>query len=208
MIDFFLHLDTHLISLIAIYGVWIYSIVFVVIFCETGLVVTPFLPGDSLLFLLGALAAQGLIDIKIVLVSTFIAAFLGDTVNYHIGKILGTKVFISDTSRIFKKKYLTQTQKFYELHGNKAIIMARFIPIIRTFAPFVAGIGKMPYRNFMTYNLIGGAVWVALFAAAGYLFGNIPFIQKNLTLLVLGIIFLSLLPTGIEYIRSKISHHV
>ncbi len=203
MIDFILHLDVHLISLIATYGIWIYLIVFVVIFCETGLVITPFLPGDSLLFLLGALAAQGLVDIKVILVSTFIAAFLGDTVNYHIGKILGAKAFSSDTSRIFKKKYLTQTQDFYKLHGNKTIIIARFMPIVRTFAPFVAGIGKMPYRNFMTYNALGGALWVAIFTAGGFMFGNIPFIKKNLTLLVLSIIILSLLPALIEYLRQR-----
>lgn len=203
MIELFLHLDTQLLSLIATYGVWIYVMVFVVIFCETGLVITPFLPGDSLLFLLGALAAQGLVDIKIILASTFVAAILGDTINYHIGKMVGAKVFASDTSRIFKKKYLTKTQEFYETYGNKTIIIARFMPIVRTFAPFVAGIGRMPYRNFMTYNVIGAALWVILFTVAGFLFGNIPFIKDNLTILVLSIIFLSIVPAVIEYLRER-----
>lgn len=203
MIDLFLHLDQYLLAIVTTYGLWIYLIVFVVVFCETGLVVTPFLPGDSLLFLLGALAAQGLIDIKIVIVLTFIAAFLGDAVNYQIGKILGQKVFSSDTSRIFKKKYLTQTQKFYETHGNKTIIIARFMPIVRTFAPFVAGVGRMPYRNFMVYNAVGGAIWVLSFTVAGFLFGNIPMVKKNLTLLILSIIVLSILPAVIEYLRNR-----
>ncbi len=203
MIDIILNLDAHLVSLIQMYGVWIYAIVFVVIFCETGLVIAPFLPGDSLLFLLGALAARGLIDAQTMICIAIVAAFLGDTVNYHIGKLLGRKVFHSDTSRFFKKRYLTQTEGFYEKYGAKAIIIARFMPIIRTFAPFIAGIGAMSYRRFLAYNIIGGVVWILLFMIAGYLFGNIPFIKENLTIMVMVIIALSMVPAMVEYMRKQ-----
>ncbi|MBP7898657.1 DedA family protein [Candidatus Gracilibacteria bacterium] len=203
MIDLIFNLDIHLVSLIQMYGVWIYAIVFVVIFCETGLVIAPFLPGDSLLFLLGGLAARGLIDMQVIIFITIVAAFLGDAVNYHIGKLLGRKVFHSDTSRIFKKKYLTQTEAFYEKYGAKAIIIARFMPIVRTFAPFVAGVGKMSYRKFLAYNIIGGIAWVLIFVVGGYLFGNIPFIKENLTIMVMVIIVLSVIPALIEYLRNR-----
>lgn len=203
MIDIILNLDTHLVSLIQMYGVWIYLIVFVVIFCETGLVITPFLPGDSLLFLLGAIAARGLIDAQTMIYIAIVAAFLGDTVNYHIGKLLGRRVFHSDTSRFFKKKYLTQTENFYEKYGAKAIIIARFIPIVRTFAPFVAGIGTMSYRRFLAYNIIGGVAWILVFMITGYLFGNIPFIKENLTIMVMVIIALSMVPAIIEYVKKR-----
>lgn len=202
MIDFIIHLDQYLVLLIQNYGLWIYLIVFLVIFCETGLVVTPILPGDSLLFLLGALSAQGLLDLPLILSLSWIAAFLGDMVNYHIGKMIGAKAFASE-SRIFKKEYLTRTQNFYEKHGNKTIIFARFMPIVRTFAPFVAGVGRMPYRNFMIYNALGGAIWVLLFVVAGYFFGNVPLVKENLTILILGIIAVSIVPGLIEYLRNR-----
>lgn len=202
-IDFFLHLDKYLDQIIQMFGVWAYVIMFLVIFCETGLVVTPILPGDSLLFALGALAAQGTLNIEILLVSLCVAAVLGDTVNYSIGKFLGPRVFHYPDSRFFKKEYLVRTHQFYEKHGGKTIIIARFIPIIRTFAPFVAGIGTMSYFRFITYNIVGGISWICIFLLAGYFFGGIPVVKRNFTLVIIAIIIISVLPGVFEYWRQR-----
>lgn len=202
-IDFFLHLDKYIPVIIQSFGVWAYVIMFAVIFCETGLVVTPVLPGDSLLFALGAFAAQGALNIEILLISLCVAAVLGDTVNYSIGKFLGPKVFHYPDSRIFKKEYLVRTHQFYEKHGGKTIIIARFVPIIRTFAPFVAGIGTMKYFRFLTYNIAGGVSWICIFLLAGYFFGGIPVVKRNFTLVIIAIIIISVLPGVFEYWRQK-----
>jgi membrane-associated protein len=203
-IDLFLHLDRHLNEVIRDYGTWTYLILFIIIFCETGLVVTPLLPGDSLLFAAGALAASEGSPLNVVLLFVLlgVAAILGDTVNYWIGAYVGPKVFQRDT-RLFKKEYLTRTHEFYEKYGGKTIIIARFIPIVRTFAPFVAGIGSMTYWRFIVYNIVGGIVWVAICLFAGYSFGNIPFIKKNFSIVILAIIFISLIPGLIEYARQR-----
>ena len=207
-IDFFLHLDKYLPLIIQSFGIWAYVIMFLVIFCETGLVVTPILPGDSLLFALGAFAAQGALNIEILLISLCIAAVAGDTVNYSIGKFLGPKVFHYPDSRFFKREYLVRTHQFYEKHGGKTIIIARFIPIIRTFAPFVAGIGTMKYLRFISYNVVGGVAWICLFLLAGYFFGGIPAVKRNFTLVIIAIIIISVMPGVIEYVRQKyfVSH--
>ena len=202
-IDILLHLDKHLAGIIQQYGVWTYLILFLIIFCETGLVVTPILPGDSLLFATGAFTATGSLDLFTVLILLTVAAILGDMVNYWIGAFIGPKAFQYEKSRLFKKEYLIRTHEFYEKHGGKTIIIARFMPIIRTFAPFVAGIGKMTYARFLLYNVAGGILWIALFVLGGYFFGNIPFVKKNFTLVILAIIFLSILPGIIEFIRHK-----
>ncbi len=201
-IDFFIHLDKHLPGLISNFGIWIYVIVFLVIFCETGLVVTPVLPGDSLLFALGALAALGALHIEALLILLCVAAIAGDSVNYAIGHYLGPKVFHYDESRFFKKKYLIKTHEFYEKHGGKTIIIARFMPFIRTFAPFVAGIGAMSYPKFILYNITGGIAWVGIFLLGGYYFGNIPTVKSNFTLVIVAIIIISVLPGFIAYFRS------
>ncbi|HOG10089.1 MAG TPA: DedA family protein [Smithella sp.] len=203
LIDFFLHLDKYLPLIIQSFGIWAYVIMFLVIFCETGLVVTPILPGDSLLFALGAFAAQGALNIEILLISLCIAAVAGDTVNYSIGKFLGPKVFHYPDSRFFKREYLVRTHQFYEKHGGKTIIIARFIPIIRTFAPFVAGIGTMKYLRFISYNVVGGISWICLFLLAGYYFGGIPAVKRNFTLVIIAIIIISVMPGVIEYVRQK-----
>ncbi len=203
MIDFILHFDDQLIWLIQNYGVWIYAMVFVVIFCETGLVIAPFLPGDSLLFLLGAFAATGHLDLPLILAIIAVAGILGDTTNYHIGKVIGPRIFRSENSRLFNKKYIQQTQEFYDTYGAKTLVIARFLPIIRTFAPFVAGIGSMNYQKFLFWNVAGALLWTFTFVIAGYIFGNIPFIKDNLTLLVLGIIAVSVVPALISYLRSS-----
>jgi membrane-associated protein len=202
-IDILLHLDKHLAGIIQQYGVWTYLILFLIIFCETGLVVTPILPGDSLLFATGAFAATGALDLVTILILLTVAAILGDTVNYWIGSYIGPKAFQYEKSRLFKKEYLIRTHEFYEKHGGKTIIIARFMPIIRTFAPFVAGIGKMTYSKFLMYNVSGGILWIGLFVLGGYFFGNIPFVKKNFTLVILAIIILSILPGVIEFIRHK-----
>ncbi|PIQ26258.1 hypothetical protein COW36_15295 [bacterium (Candidatus Blackallbacteria) CG17_big_fil_post_rev_8_21_14_2_50_48_46] len=203
IINLFLHLDKHLQTVIETYGIWTYLILFVIIFCETGLVVTPFLPGDSLLFAAGTFAALGSLNIAIVLGLLAFAAILGDAVNYWIGYKLGPAVFEKPKSKIFKREYLEKTQAFYAKYGGRAIIFARFVPIVRTFAPFVAGIGKMQYTRFLTYNVIGALLWVGLCALGGFLFGNIPIVKKNFELAILGIIALSVLPMLIEYLRHK-----
>ena len=202
-IDFFLHLDKYLPLIIQSFGIWAYVIMFLVIFCETGLVVTPILPGDSLLFALGAFAAQGALNIEILLILLCIAAVAGDTVNYSIGKFLGPKVFHYPDSRFFKREYLVRTHQFYEKHGGKTIIIARFVPIIRTFAPFVAGIGTMKYLRFISYNIVGGVSWICLFLLAGYYFGGIPAVKRNFTLVIIAIIIISVMPGVIEYVRQK-----
>lgn len=202
-IDFFLHLDRHLSVIIQDYGVWTYAILFLIIFCETGLVVTPILPGDSLLFAVGSFAAIGALDVRIVLITLTVAAILGDTVNYAVGHFMGPKVFLKKDSRIFRKEYLDKTHRFYERYGGKTIIFARFVPIVRTFAPFVAGVGSMSYPRFIAFNIVGGVAWIAAFILAGYFFGAIPMVKKNFTMVIFAIIFLSILPGVIEYLRHK-----
>ncbi|WP_373975211.1 DedA family protein [Chitinibacter sp. SCUT-21] len=204
-IDLFLHLDVYLAQLVQNYGVWIYAILFAVIFCETGLVVTPFLPGDSLLFVAGMLSASGAMNVHFLAFLLFIAAVLGDAVNYTIGRYFGHKLFANKDSKIFRQEYLTKTHSFFEKYGGKTIIIARFIPIVRTFAPFVAGMAEMTYSKFAAYNVIGAAVWVGSLTYAGYLLGGISFIQKNLTAIILGIIFLSILPGIIEIAKHKLA---
>ena len=203
LLDFILHVDEHLLEFIRNYGVWVYGILFLIIFVETGLVVMPFLPGDSLLFAAGALAAStGVLDPWLLVLLLFIAAVLGDTLNYHIGKYIGPRVFEID-SKFINKKHLVYTQNFFEKHGGKTIIFARFIPFARTFAPFVAGAGSMNYKYFLSYNAIGAISWVGSFIALGYLFGNMPIVKDNFTHLIFGIIIVSVLPGIIGFIRHK-----
>ncbi len=202
-IDFFIHLDKYLPVIIKSFGIWVYVIVFLVVFCETGLVVTPILPGDSLLFALGTFAALGSLNIELLLILLCVAAIAGDTVNYTIGHFIGPKVFHFEDSRFFKKEYLIRTHNFYEKHGGKTIIIARFMPIIRTFAPFVAGIGAMTYSHFIVYNIVGGIAWVCSFLLLGYFFGNIPTVKSNFTLVVIAIVIISVMPGFIEYWRQK-----
>lgn len=203
LLDFVLHLDKHLDALIVQLGPWAYVVFFLIIFCETGLVITPFLPGDSFLFALGAIAARGSLDLWVLMVSLFAAAVLGDTVNYAIGRYLGPKVFQGKKSRLFNRKHLERTHAFYERYGGKTIIIARFVPIIRTFAPFVAGIGQMSYRRFMSFNVVGGALWIISMLGAGFFFGNIRIVKRNFTFVVFAIIFISLLPAVIEFWRER-----
>ena len=202
-IEILLHLDKHLDLIIRNYGIWTYGILFLIIFLETGLVVTPFLPGDSLLFAGGTFAALGSLDVKWLVILLAIAAILGDTVNYWIGYMAGPKVFSREKSRFLNKEYLHRTHQFYEKYGGKTIILARFIPIIRTFAPFVAGIGSMTYGRFVIYNISGGIAWVLVFVFGGYFFGNIPFVRHNFSLVIAAIIFLSILPGIIEFLRYR-----
>ncbi len=202
-IDFFLHLGHHLNYLVDNYGSLTYFILFLIIFCETGLVVTPFLPGDSFLFAIGALCATGGLNLWTVVLLLTIAAIAGDTVNYSIGRLLADKILRREKIRFIKQKYIDQTHEFYEKYGAKAIILARFVPIIRTFAPFLAGVGKMNYGKFITYNIVGGVVWIFLFVFAGYFFGNIPVVKKNFTLVIMGIIVVSVLPIIFEIWKAK-----
>jgi membrane-associated protein len=202
MWDLLMHMDKHLEVIIQNYGTLTYLILFMVIFVETGVVIMPFLPGDSLLFAVGAFCATGMLSLPVCLALLFIAAVLGDTVNYWIGNYIGPKVFEMNYKYI-KKEYLIKTQAFYEKHGGKTIILARFLPFIRTFAPFVAGVGTMRYSRFIAYNVIGGAVWVALFTLLGYFFANLPVVKENFTLVILGIIGLSVVPPIFEYIRHR-----
>jgi membrane-associated protein len=204
IIDLFLHLDEHLKSVVEMYGFWVYLILFLVVFCETGLVVTPFLPGDSLLFAAGAIAATGGMRVELLIVLLIVAAIAGDTVNYWIGNYIGPRAF-SGNIRFLRKDYLDRTHAFYEKHGGKAIILARFVPIIRTFAPFVAGVGTMNYSYFIFYNVVGGIVWVVLFTLAGYFFGNIPAVEHNFTLVILVIIGISILPMIFEVVKARLS---
>jgi len=205
--DFILHIDKHLADIIAQYGTLTYVILFIIIFVETGLVVMPFLPGDSLLFAAGALAAlSGNQDLNVwyLLPLLFVAAVLGDTVNYMLGNYIGPKAF-SGKVRFLKKEYLNQTQAFFDKHGGKSIIYARFVPIVRTFAPFVAGIGQMQYSKFLLFNVAGGAIWVSLLTLAGYYFGRIQWVQDNFEIVIFAIIIISILPPIIEYLRSRLS---
>ena len=202
LIDFVLHMDEYLKVIITDYGAWTYGILFFVIFLETGFVVTPFLPGDSLLFAAGTFAALGALNPFYLFLLLSVAAVIGDTVNYSIGAYIGPKAF-SGEIKFLKKDHLDKTQEFYEKHGGKTIILARFIPIIRTFAPFVAGIGTMKYRDFILYNVIGGISWVAIFISLGYFFGNIPFVQKNFELVILAIIFISFIPPVLEFFKAR-----
>ncbi|MFI5236957.1 MAG: DedA family protein [Ignavibacteriales bacterium] len=203
LIDLFLHLDVHLHELIISYGTFTYIILFLVIFAETGLVFMPLLPGDSLLFAAGTFAAKGSFDVHLLTILLSIAAILGDTVNYWIGNYIGPKAFQKNT-KLFKQEYLEKTKSFYEKHGGLTIVIARFIPIIRTFAPFVAGIGTMSYSKFLIYNIAGGVLWCVLFIYGGYFFGNITVVQNNFSIVILGIIFLSILPGLIKLVRVKL----
>ena len=202
-IDFFIHLDRHLAEIIQYFGGWSYFIVFLIIFCETGLVVTPILPGDSLLFGLGTLAALGALQVEWLLILLSIAAVSGNIVNYAIGYFVGPKIFHRENVRFLNRAYLDRTHQFYEKHGGKTIVIARFLPIIRTFAPFVAGIGKMTYSRFIFYNVLGSVAWIAVFILGGYYFGNLPVVKSNFTLVIFAIVIISMLPVVIEYFR----HH-
>jgi membrane-associated protein len=201
--ELLLHLDEHLANLVNLFGPWTYVILFLIIFAETGLVVTPFLPGDSLLFVIGTLAGSGYLNIWVCYVSLLVAAIVGDSVNYWIGHKMGPKVFAKENSLIFKKAYLEKTREFYEKHGKKTIILARFAPIIRTFAPFVAGVGNMHYQTFFLYNVIGAFIWVTSLLFAGYFFGSLPWVKANFEYIVYVIIIVSVLPMVIEYIQHK-----
>ncbi len=205
LIDIFLHVDKHLNELVIFMGPWIYIALFLIIFCETGLVVTPFLPGDSLLFACGALASIDNSPLNITLLCSIliIAAVLGDGANYSIGFWVGPKVFTSESSRLFNKKHLIKTEKFYEKYGNKTIFLARFVPIVRTFAPFVAGIGKMRYRNFAIFNVSGGISWVLVFTLAGFYLGNVPTVKRNFHIIIVLIILISVMPIVIEFIKER-----
>lgn len=202
ILDLFIHLDQHLSRVISEYGTWTHFILFLIVFCETGLVVTPFLPGDSLLFAAGTFAALGALDLRLIILLLMVAAILGDTVNYWVGAYIGPRAFRSN-SRLLRQEYLDRTHAFYERHGGKTIIIARFVPIIRTFAPFVAGIGAMSYPRFITYNVVGAVLWVGLFVLGGYFFGNIPTVRENFTLVILAIIFISVMPIVVEALRAR-----
>jgi membrane-associated protein len=204
-IDIVLHLDKHLALLVQQYGLWIYAILFIIVFAETGFVVTPFLPGDSLLFVAGALAAlgEGGMDIVTLMAVLLAAAVLGNTLNYHIGRYLGPKVFQWENSRFFNKDALVKTHAFYEKHGGKTLVISRFLPLFRTFAPFVAGIGAMSYAKFQFFNIVGATAWVVSLCLAGYWLGNLPWVKANLSIIIVGIILVSLLPVGIGYLKSR-----
>jgi len=204
LIDLFLHLDKHLNDIIGQYGSWSYLILFLIIFCETGLVVTPFLPGDSLLFAAGAFAALGSLHVFWLFGLLWMAAILGDTVNYWLGYWVGPRIFHRENVRFLNKKHLERTHVFYERYGGKTIIIARFIPILRTFAPFVAGIGRMRYLKFIAYSLAGGAAWVGICVFAGYFFGNLEIVKKNFSLVIIAIVLISTLPMLVEYIRHRV----
>ena len=206
IIDFILNIDQHMVEVVNQYHIWTYAILFLIIFCETGLVVTPFLPGDSLLFVTGAIAALpgSPLNIHLLVLIVFAAAFLGDSCNYAIGHFFGRRLFSNPDSKIFKQSYLTKTQNFYDRYGGKTIILARFVPIVRTFAPFVGGMGKMNYAHFISFNAIGGALWVTIFCYIGFFFGDLPFVQENLKLLIVAIILISVLPAVIEAMRARL----
>lgn len=206
LIDFILHLDVHLQALITEYGVWVYAILFLIVFCETGLVILPFLPGDSLLFAAGTFASLQSLELLPLMVLLMAAAILGDAVNYQIGHFLGPKV-LTGRHRLLKPEYLSKTQKFYDKYGGKTLIIARFVPIVRTFAPFLAGVGGMQYRQFALYNITGAVLWVVLLTGAGYLFGAIPIVRDNFTHVIFGIIIVSLLPAIIEVMRGYLSQN-
>jgi len=201
--DFAVHLDRHLAEFVAQHGVWVYGLLFLIVFCETGLVVTPFLPGDSLLFVVGALAAVGAMDLRIVMVVLVCAALLGDNVNYWFGRWLGPRVFRSSEARWLNHRHLEHTQAFYARHGGKTVVIARFVPIVRTFAPFVAGVGRMHYARFLGFSIGGALLWVLSLSTLGYFFGNLPIVKSNLTAAIILIIALSLVPLGLEWLRHR-----
>lgn len=210
LIDLFLHLDTHLAEFVGVYGPWVYALLFLIIFCETGLVITPFLPGDSLLFATGALAASGILNLGMVMLLLIAAAILGDAVNYSIGHYLGPKIFTAENrtsfwDRALNRDHLNKAHRFFKKYGGKAIVLARFVPIVRTFVPFVAGAGSMSYPQFAFYNVMGGMLWVSLCTGAGYAFGNMPWVRDNFTVVVLGIVFISLLPILWGYLISRMA---
>jgi membrane-associated protein len=202
-VDVILHLDKHLSELALQYGPWIYAILFAIIFCETGLVVTPFLPGDSLLFVAGGLAATGHMDVHLLVLLLFSAAVLGDNVNYWVGRFVGPRVFRWEQSRLFNRAAFDKTHAYFEHHGGKTIIIARFLPIVRTFAPFVAGVAKMDWHRFLPLDILGGAIWIGSLTYAGYFFANIPFVRSNLSIFILGIIGISLLPVVVAWLKSR-----
>ena len=202
-VDFFLHLDQHLAEVIRSYGTWTYALLFAIVFLETGLVVTPFLPGDSLLFAAGSFAALGALDIRLLFLLLVGAAVLGDNVNYAVGHYLGPRVFHYQRSRFFNPDHLRKTHRFYERYGVKTIIIARFVPIVRTFSPFVAGIGAMSYLRFLAFDVVGGILWVGICTCAGYFFGNMPFVRKNFSLVIVAIVLVSILPALVEYLRHR-----
>ncbi len=204
LVDFIINIDEHLTELIKYFGGLVYVVLFLIVFCETGLFVTPFLPGDSLIFVVGALAAAGALNLGLVTIVLMVAAILGDTVNYHIGKYLGPKIFKKQNVRFLNRKHLDKAHEFYERHGGRTVIIARFIPIIRTFAPFVAGMGSMTYVRFILYNVVGGVAWVSICIFAGYFFGNIPIVSENFSLVIIAIIFISLLPVLISWLSSRV----
>ncbi len=204
LVDIIINIDEHLTELIKYFGGLVYVVLFLIVFCETGLFVTPFLPGDSLIFVVGALAAAGALNLGLVTIVLMVAAILGDTVNYHIGKYLGPKIFKKQNVRFLNRKHLDKAHEFYERHGGRTVIIARFIPIIRTFAPFVAGMGSMTYVRFILYNVVGGVAWVSICIFAGYFFGNIPIVSENFSLVIIAIIFISLLPVLISWLSSRV----
>jgi membrane-associated protein len=203
LLDFILHPDNYLSSLLAQYGAWVYGVLFLIVFAETGLVVTPFLPGDSLLFVAGTLTGAGQLDVGLLMLVLFCAAVMGDNTNYWIGRWVGPRVFSQDTGRLLRREHLERTQHFYERYGGRTVIIARFVPIVRTFAPFVAGVGRMHYPRFLAFSVIGTVLWVGGFVGAGHLFGNLPVVKENLTAVILIIIVLSILPGVIEYLRAR-----
>jgi membrane-associated protein len=203
-IDLIVHLDQHLLELVANYGAWVYAILFLIVFCETGLVITPFLPGDSLLFVAGTIAGAGSLDVHVLVLLLVAAAAIGDSLNYAIGHFLGPRVFRYEDSWFFKKAYIEKTHAYFERYGGRTIIIARFLPIVRTYAPFVAGIGRMDYRRFLFFNVAGAIVWVASLTYAGFFFGNLAVVKNNLSVVILGIIVLSISPGIIEFARHKL----
>ena len=203
LLQYVVHLDAHLLGFANEHGRWIYALLFLIIFCETGLVVTPFLPGDSLLFVAGALAGAGALDINVMVIALVVAAILGDSLNFGIGRWIGPRVFRFEDSWLFRRRYLDAANAFYQRHGGKTIVIARFVPIVRTYAPFVAGAAGMDYRRFLGFNVIGAVLWIALLSYAGYFFGGLTVVKNNLTLVILGIIALSLMPAVIEYLRGR-----
>jgi membrane-associated protein len=208
LLDLILHLDKHLLVLVQNYGIWVYAILFAIIFLETGVVLTPFLPGDSLLFVAGTVAAAGALNVHALAALLTVAAILGDSLNYAIGRFLGPRLFHGGNARFLKQEYLELTHGYFERHGGKTIVIARFVPIVRTYAPFVAGLGRMDYRRFLLFNVAGAVIWVVSLAYAGYFFGNLPFIRDNLTLVILGIILLSISPGIFEIWRNRRSARV
>ncbi|PRR79832.1 DedA family protein [Clostridium luticellarii] len=203
LINVVLHIDKYLNIIIQNYGLWTYGIIFLIIFCETGLVITPFLPGDSIIFATGALASEGMLEVFTLYIIFFLAAVLGDTANYFIGKKIGTGILEKENIRFVNKEHLDKAHRFYEKHGSMAIVLGRFIPIIRTFVPFIAGIGEMSYSKFITYNVLGGFLWVSLFLWGGYFFGSLPFIKRNFSYVVIAIIIISLIPAVVTFVRER-----